>query len=136
MAENKTQKTTESVTDFINSVPDEKKRQDSFALLEMMKEASRSEPKMWGSSIIGFGDSHYKYESGREGDWFRVGFSPRKQNLTLYLMGGAPKYADQLARLGKHKTGKGCLYINKLSDVNVDVLKEMISQSLVESSPG
>jgi hypothetical protein len=130
MAENKTQKTAVSVADFLNNLPDEKKRQDSFALVELIKQVSGNEPKMWGPSIIGFGDSHYKYESGREGDWFRVGFSPRKQNLTLYIMGGAPKYSELLAQLGKHKTGKGCLYINKLSDVNLDVLREMISQSL------
>lgn len=136
MAENKTQKTAESVNDFLNNLPDEKKRQDSFTILELMKQTSGSEPKMWGPSIIGFGDSHYKYESGREGDWFKVGFSPRKANLTLYIMGGLDKYTDQLDRLGKYTTGKGCLYIKKLSDINVDVLKEMVSQSLMQTSPG
>lgn len=134
MAENKTQKTETSVTDFLNSLPDEQKRQDSFTIVELMKQASESEPKMWGPSIIGFGDSHYKYESGREGDWFLIGFSPRKQNLTLYIRGGLPKYTELLNKLGKYKTGKGCLYINKLSDVNLDILKEMISQSLVQAS--
>ena len=131
MAENKTQKTEASVSDFLNTLPDETKRQDCFTILALMKQASGSAPKMWGPAIIGFGDAHYKYESGREGDWFKIGFSPRKANLTLYIMGGLPKYADLLGQLGKHKTGKGCLYINKLSDVNLDVLKEMISQSLV-----
>jgi hypothetical protein len=130
MAENKTQKNDLSVTDFLNSVPDEQKRRDSFAIMEMMKQASGAEPKMWGPAIIGFGDAHYKYESGREGDWFKVGFSPRKQNLTLYLMGGAPSYPDLLGKLGKYKTGKGCLYINKLTDVDVEVLREMISRSM------
>ena len=130
MAENKTQKNTASIVDFLNNLPDEKKRQDSFTLLELIKQVSGTEPKMWGPSIIGFGDMHYKYESGREGDWFLVGFSPRKQNLTLYITGGFPKYTDLLGQLGKHKTGKGCLYINKLSDVNLEVLKKMISQSI------
>jgi hypothetical protein len=130
MAENKTQKTTASVTDFLNALPDEKKRQDCFTLLELMQQVSNDEPKMWGPSMIGFGDRHYKYESGREGDTFQVGFSPRKQNLTLYITGGFPRHEELLSRLGKHKTGGGCLYINKLSDVNLDVLKEMIASSL------
>ena len=131
MAENKTQKTTASVTDFLNTVPDEKKRQDCFTLLELMQQVSGQEPAMWGSAIIGFGDLHYKSASGREGDWFPVGFSPRKQNLTVYITGGFAKHAELLGQLGKHKTGGGCLYINKLSDVNLDVLKEMIADSLV-----
>jgi hypothetical protein len=130
MSANKTQKTTASVVDFLNNLSDEKKRQDSFTLLELMKQVSGFEPKMWGPSIIGFGDRHYKYESGREGDTILVGFSPRKQNLTLYITGGFPKHADLLGQLGKYKTGKGCLYINKLSDVDLDILKEMISQSV------
>lgn len=134
MAENKTQKTDLSVTDFLNSLPDEKKRQDSFDLLKLMEQVSGQPPRMWGPSIIGFGDRHLKYDSGREMDWFKVGFSPRKQNLTLYIAGGFPKHADLLGRLGKHKTGKGCLYINKLSEVDLDVLKEMISLSLAQAS--
>jgi hypothetical protein len=134
MAENKTQKTEASVIDFLNTLPEETKRQDSFTLVELLKQVSGNEPKMWGPSIIGFGEMHYKYESGREGDTCLVGFSPRKQNLTLYITGGFPKYADLLGQLGKHKTGKGCLYINKLSDVNLDVLKEIISQSLAQAS--
>jgi hypothetical protein len=127
MAENKTQKTSASVTGFLNSIPDEKKRQDSFTVLELMKQVTGLEPKMWGTSIVGFGDVHYKYESGREGDMPLVGFSPRKQNLTLYL-GGFPQYRDLLDRLGKHKTSVSCLYINRLSDVNFDILKEIVSQ--------
>ncbi len=129
MAENKTQKTKASVTDFLNSLPDEKKRQDSFALLDLMKQISGQEPAMWGPSIIGFGDKHYKYASGREGDWFLVGFSPRKQNMSLYMT-GSTKNEELLGALGKHKTGGGCIYINKLSDVNLDVLKEIIARSL------
>ena len=132
MAENKTQKTENSVADFLNSLPDEGKRRDSFAILELLKQTSGQEPKLWGASIVGFGDTHYKYESGREGDWFLVGFSPRKQNLTLYLTGGLPRQG-LLDQLGKHKTGKGCLYINNLSDVNLEVLREMIAQSLAHT---
>jgi hypothetical protein len=130
MAENKTQKTIASVTVFLNTIPDERKRQDSFTLLKLMEQVSGEEPRMWGANIIGFGDRHYKYESGREGDWFKVGFSPRKQNLTLYIIGGFPKHQALLEQLGKYKTGKGCLYINKLSDVNLDILKKIISLSL------
>jgi hypothetical protein len=130
MSENKTQKTEASVIDFLNSIPDEQKRQDCLTLLEMMSQITGLAPKMWGASIVGFGDVHYKYASGREGDWFKVGFSPRKQNLTLYIMDGFPKYQSLLAELGKHKTGVSCLYIKKLSEVNLDTLREMISQSI------
>jgi hypothetical protein len=133
MAENKTQKTTASVTDFINTIPDEGKRQDSLTLLKLMEQVSGEKPTMWGANIIGFGDTHYKYASGREGDWFKVGFSPRKQNLTLYIMGGFPKHQALLEQLGRYKTGKSCLYINKLSDVNLDILKKIISQSLAHT---
>ena len=129
MAENKTQKTTLSVEDFINSVEHEGKRKDGFEILEMMKTITKEEPRMWGTSIIGFGDVRYKYASGREGDWFKVGFSPRKANISLYLMGCDVSKADEmLGRLGKHKTGKGCLYINKLADIDKEVLKEMIKE--------
>ena len=130
MSENKTQKTDASVIDFLNSIPDEKKRQDCLIVFEMMSQVTGLEPKMWGASIVGFGDVHYKYASGREGDWFKVGFSPRKQNLTLYIMDGFPRYQSLLAELGKHKTGVSCLYINKLADVNLDILREMITQSI------
>lgn len=129
MAELKTQKTKLSVEDFINSVEHEGKRKDAFEILEMMKTITKEKPKMWGASIIGFGDVRYKYASGREGDWFKIGFSPRKANLSLYLMGCNVSKADEmLGRLGKHKTGKGCLYINKLADVDKEVLKEMIKE--------
>lgn len=132
MTENKTQKTAASVTDFLESIPDEKKRQDCFTLLRLMSEITKLEPKMWSANIVGFGDVHYKYDSGREGDWFKVGFSPRKQNLTLYITDGFPKYQELLAKLGRHKTGVSCLYINKLADIDLAVLGEMISQSVGE----
>ena len=130
MAENKTQKTTLSVEAFINSVDHEGKRKDAFEILEMMKTITNEEPIMWGTSIIGFGDLHYKSESGREGDWFKCGFSPRKASISMYLMGcDINRKADLLAKLGKHKTGKGCLYINKLTDIDKNILKELIKES-------
>jgi len=126
LAEIKTKETTASVEDFINAVDDEQKRKDSFAILQMMKKATGEKPKMWGSAIIGFGNVRYKSpNSGREVDWFRIGFSPRKANLTVYLM-NVNAHANALEKLGKHKAGGGCLYINKLSDVDVNVLKGMI----------
>lgn len=130
MAELKTQKNDGSVTDFLNQVENEKKRADSFAILELMEAVTGEEPKMWGTSIVGFGDYHYKYASGREGDWFLTGFSPRKQNLTLYIMSSFSEIDPLLQKLGKHTTGKGCLYIKKLEDVDQEVLKELISQSV------
>jgi hypothetical protein len=132
MAEIKTKPTSASVEEFINSVQDEQKRKDSFVVLEMMKKASGEEPKMWGSSLIGFGNVKVKSPAtGREVDWLRIGFSPRKANLSLYLYGNISKrYAAALEKLGKHKTGVGCLYINKLEDIDIKVLKEMIAASL------
>ncbi len=129
-AEVKTKKNDASVSDFIESEPDERKRQDSRVLLDMMREATGEPPKMWGPSIVGYGSYHYKGKSGREGDWFLAGFSPRKQNLTLYLMAGIDGFPDLMARLGKHKTGKGCLYINTLADVDMDVLRQLIAGSV------
>lgn len=129
MSENKTQKTDASVTDFLNSIPDERKRQDGFTLLALMSEITGLEPKMWGPSMVGFGDVHYKYESGREGDMFKVGFSPRKQNLTIYITDGFANYQELLAKLGKHKTSVSCLYVNKLADIDLTVLREMVSRS-------
>ena len=129
MAELKTKQNNSSVDDFINAVESEQKRNDAFEILEMMKHITKEKPKMWGSSIIGFGDVRYKYASGREGDWFKVGFSPRKANVSLYLMGCDISKADSiLGRLGKYKTGKGCLYINKLADIDKEVLKELIKE--------
>jgi len=132
MADNKTKATSASVEDFINSLPEEQKRQDSWVLVEMMQKASGEEPKMWGSSLIGFGQVRLKSpNSGREVDWLRIGFSPRKANLSLYLSGDIHKqHAAALQKLGKHKTGVGCLYINKLTDVDMEILKGMIEASL------
>ena len=129
MAELKTKKNEQDVIAFLDNVEDEKKRQDSRAILKLMQEVTSEEPKMWGDSIIGFGDYHYKYASGREGDWFLTGFSPRKQNLTLYIMAGFEAYDDLMARLGKYKTGKSCLYIKKIEDVNLDVLRDLVRLS-------
>lgn len=126
----KTQVSDASVEDFINSVENETKRADGFKLLKIFSEITKEKPKMWGSSIIGFGQYHYKSErSKQEGDWMLTGFSPRKQSLTLYLMFAHENYDEFLNKLGKHKTGKGCLYINKLSDVDMDVLKRFIKKS-------
>ena len=127
MAELKTKVTRASAEKFLEGIKDEKKREDCFQLLKIMKKATKAEPKMWGTSIIGFGDYHYVYASGREGDWFLTGFSPRAQNLTLYMMGGFD--ASTLKKLGKYKTGKGCLYIKRLSDVDQKVLRDMITNS-------
>ena len=129
MAELKTKQNDQSVEAFLNSVEDERKRQDSFIILELMKEATGEQPKMWGDSIIGFGNYHYVYKSGREGDWPLTGFSPRKQNLTLYIVSGFGEYNELMARLGKYKTGKACLYINKLADIDLPTLKELVRQS-------
>ena len=130
MAELKTTPNDANVQAFLDGVEDEKKRQDAYAILELMKEVSGEPPKMWGPSIVGFGAYHYKYDSGREGDWFLTGFSPRKQNLTLYIMAGFSRYDDLMGRLGKYKTGKSCLYIKKLEDVDQGVLKELVEESV------
>jgi hypothetical protein len=108
-------------------------RDDCFAILEMMKKVSKCEPVMWGSAIVGFGQYHYVYESGREGDMILIGFSPRKQNISIYLMGGLNAVEDELAKLGKHKTGGGCLYIKSLSDVNGTVLKKVFAKAFKEA---
>ncbi len=132
MAEIKTKPTSESVEDFINSIQDVQKRKDSFVLLDMMKKASGEEPKMWGSSLIGFGQVKLKSpKTGREVEWLRLGFSPRKANLSLYISGNINhQHAEALKKLGKHKTGVGCLYINKLEDINLEILKGMLENSL------
>lgn len=131
-AELKTKQTEASVDEFINSI-DESQRADSQKVLKMMADATGDKGKMWGSSIVGFGYEHLTYASGRELDWFTVGFSPRKANLTLYVLKGSPaKYDDLLEQLGKHTVGKGCLYIKKLSDVNENVLKKIINRSVDE----
>ena len=136
MAELETKQNEQSVADFLGGIADEKRKQDCFAVLELMKKTSKHEPKMWGENIVGFGNYKYKYESGREGEWFVTGFSPRKQNLTLYIMSGFSRYEEFLAKLGKHKTGKSCLYINKLEDVSLQVLEEMIENSVENVNKG
>jgi hypothetical protein len=133
MAELKTKPTDQSAEAFLNGLADENKRRDAFTILELMRKISQAEPKMWGTSMIGFGDYHYKYASGREGDWFRIGFSPRKQDLTLYLMQGFEQYGDLLAKLGKFKTGKACLYIRRLSDIDLPTLEALIRKSVAMS---
>ena len=130
MAELKTVKNDQPVDLFLQKVEDPNKRQDSYTILEMMENITGEKAKMWGDSLVGFGDIHYKYASGREGDWMLTAFSPRKQNLTLYIMSGFDQHAELLARLGKYKTGKGCLYINRLSDVDQNVLRELIQESV------
>ena len=130
MTELKTKPTNKSVDQFLKKVENPTKRGDSFKILELMKEVTKEDPVMWGDSIIGFGSYHYKYASGREGDWPLVGFSPRKQNLVVYLMNGFEKHQKLLKNLGKHKTGKSCLYINKLKDVNIQSLRELILKSV------
>ena len=129
-AEVKTKVNEASVEGFLNSVADEQARKDCFEILKMMKQVTKEEPKMWGASIVGFGSYHYKGASGREGDWMLIGFSPRKQNLTLYLMHGFDVHKDLLKKLGKHKTSMGCLYIKNLDDVDKKVLKELVTESV------
>jgi hypothetical protein len=130
MAELKTKLNDASVDEFLDSVEDEEKRDDCRRVLEIMKQATGEEPNMWGSSIVGFGTYHYKYASGREGDWMKTGFSPRKQNLTLYIMDGFEKYDEMMAKLGKHKTGKSCLYVRRLSDIDIRVLENLVKASV------
>ena len=133
MAELKTKQTQSSVVKFLASIKDEGTRKDCLALARMMTQATGAKPKMWGSAIVGFGSSHLRYPSGRELDWFTTGFSPRKQNLTLYIMGGFPQYGTLLEKLGKHSLGKGCLYIKRLDDVHLPTLKKLIQQSVKDA---
>lgn len=133
MAENKTRQTGASVKKFLDAIPDETKRRDSYTLVELMQKASGEPPKMWGSSIVGFGKYHYKYASGREGDSPLIGFAPRKQNLALYLFYDWQDEDERLAGLGKHSVGKSCLYVNKLSDVNLSALKKLINTAAKQS---
>ena len=134
MAELKTKPNDQSVEAFLDSVADDKKRQDSRTALQLMKEVTGEEPKMWGDSIVGFGSYRFKYASGREGDWFVTGFSPRKQSLTLYIMSGFSRYDALLAKLGKYKTGKSCLYVKKIEDIDLGTLRELIEQSVAHVS--
>jgi Domain of unknown function (DU1801) len=130
MAEPKTKPTSQSVKDFLNQISDEERRADCFAVAKIMEEITGEKPKMWGPSIVGFGSYHYKYASGREGDWPEMGFSPRKKDLTLYIMMGFEKHADLMEKLGKHSTSKSCLYIKRLSDVHIPTLKKLIKIGL------
>ncbi|OSZ79602.1 hypothetical protein CAP35_06715 [Chitinophagaceae bacterium IBVUCB1] len=127
MAEIKTKKNDGDVMAFINALPEERKRADALAIIEMMRKATGHEPVMWGTAIVGFDQYHYKYDSGHEADMCLIGFSPRKQNLTLYITQDFDKYEALLSKLGKHKTSKACIYINKLSDVDTNLLQKLIS---------
>ena len=131
MSENKTRPTDQSVIDYLSSVEHKTRRKDGLTLLEIMQEITGEDAVLWGSSIIGFGSYHYKYESGREGDMPLVGFSPRKQSMTVYIMPGFEDYDEMLEELGKHKIGKSCLYINKLADVDEEVLRKLIRHSYI-----
>ena len=130
MAEQKMKPNDQSVTAFLDKISDEARRAECYAVLGMMKRVTRTEPKLWGSGLVGFGNYHYKYESGHEGDCFVIGFASRKTALTLYLTAGVDRYPKLLAKLGKHKAGKGCLYIKKLDDVNLTVLEDLLSKSV------
>ncbi len=130
MAENKTKVTRQSVEKFLNGIKDEKVRRDTITLVDIMKRITKEEPKMWGSSIVGFGQYHYTYASGRQGGAALVGFSPRKQNLTLYIGGGFDRYDELLGKLGKFTTGKACLYLKGLDDVHLPTLKKLIRESV------
>jgi hypothetical protein len=130
MAEQKMKPNDQSVTAFLDKLSDETRRAECYAVLGMMKRVTRTEPKLWGSGLVGFGSYHYKYESGHEGDCFVTGFASRKTALTLYLTAGVDRYPKLLAKLGKHKAGKGCLYIKKLDDINLAVLEDLVSKSV------
>lgn len=132
MAELKTKENDQSVTDFLNAIPDEQRRQDCFSIMEMMRKITGHEPKMWGDSIVGFGKYHYKYASGHEGDTCITGFSPRKQAITVYATYGFGNYPELMDRLGKYTTGKGCLYIKRMGDIDPAVLEELIRKLVVE----
>lgn len=129
-AELKTKKNNASVKEFLDSIEDETKRKDCKEISKMMRKATGKNAKMWGTNIVGFDDYQYKYKSGREGDWFRIGFAPRKASLTLYIMDGFEKYDELMSKLGKHKTGKGCLYFKRLDDIDKTVLNELIEKSV------
>jgi hypothetical protein len=130
MAGMKTKPGKESVDDFLNNIEDEKKRQDSYVILNLMKQTTQAEPKLWGGNMVGFGKYSYKYASGHSGEWFLTGFAPRKKNLTLYIMSGFDDYETLMGKLGKYKTGKSCLYINKVEDIDLIVLGELVERSV------
>jgi len=130
MAEQKTKPTQVNVKDFLNQIPDKERRDDCFAIAKIMEEITGEKPTMWGPSIVGFGTYHYKYASGREGDWPVTSFAPRKKDLTLYIMVGFEKYPELMKQLGKYSTGKSCLYIKRLSDIHVPTLKKLIKAGI------
>ncbi len=130
MAKNKTIPTSRSVVDFLNEVENEQKKKDAFELLALMKDITKEDPILWGPTLVGFGTYHYKYESGREGDFFVAGFSPRKTALTIYIMSGFKKHDSLMGKLGKYKNGKSCLYVKKLDDIDRNVLRELIVESI------
>jgi Domain of unknown function (DU1801) len=132
MAELKTKVNEASVEDFLGSISDEQKRKDAFEVLELMQEITKQPPKMWGDSMVGFGTYKYKYESGREGEWFVTGFSPRKQDLTIYINGGFEQHGELMEQLGKYKTGKVCLYVKKLEDIKLPLLKKIVKASVAQ----
>lgn len=127
--QNKTIENDDSVEAFLNAVPNEQKKADCYRIKEMMEEITGHSPKMWGKSLVGFDSYHYKYETGREGDMLKVGFSPRAQNLTIYIMPGFERYDSLMEKLGKYKTGKSCLYIKRLTDIDEQVLRTLIKES-------
>jgi hypothetical protein len=135
-AQNKTQATTSSVDEFLAGVEDPGRQADCRQVLAIMERATGETPRMWGPSIVGLGSTHYSYESGREGDFFLIGFSPRKSDLTLYILPGIQSYPEHLARLGKHKTGKSCLYLKRLADIDVAVLEDLIQTSVARQKSG
>jgi Domain of unknown function (DU1801) len=129
MAELKTRVTKASVSDFLNGIPDERRRRDCLTLVDVMEKATKLKPEMWGSAIVGFGRYRYKYPSGREGEWFVAGFSPRKQNLTLYILPGIERYSKHLQKLGRHTIGRSCLYVKTLDDVHMPTLKTIVKEA-------
>ena len=130
MSELRTKQNDADVEAFLGAVGNDRRREDSFTVLELMKRITGEEPRMWGTAIVGFGSYRYRYASGRTGEWPRIGFSPRKQSLTVYVMPGFSRYDELLSRLGKHRTGKSCLYINKLADIDMGVLEDLIGSAL------
>jgi hypothetical protein len=136
MAELKTKKNPKSVRKFLDGVEHAGRREDAWEILDLMEKVTGATAEMWGDSIVGFGRYHYKYASGREGDWFLCGFSPRKTNLTLYIMSGFSRYQELLGQLGKHKTGKACLYVNRLEDIDMKVLRKLVKESVAHLKKG
>ena len=136
MAELKTKENNASVAAFLAAIPDAQRREDALKVAAMMKAVTKTKPKMWGAAIVGYGSQHYKYASGREGDWPRIAFSPRKDALTLYITSSFGQYSELMARLGKYKTGKSCLYIKRLTDVDATVLKQLLTRALKAPLPG